>query len=713
MKYLNKERSLMFSMLGVSIILSGCGGGGGGTSSLYRNTIEGDYLTEYNAQEMLSEVNPLALNDYGYDGSGIKVAVVDSGIDGDHPEFDGKTILGYDFINDSSTGYDSDSNGHGTHVASIIAGARDGSGIRGVAYDATLYSYKQVGGGGTTDSDLKAVYDRHSTDDINVSNNSWGLNYLSTGNEVKVTDYSSAFWLAYYDDTIQSMKNAQSNGTLFVWATGNDTYDEVGILTGLPYHDSDLAAAWLAVTALDENLEEASYTNRCGSEAKDFCVAAPGGGGTSSTGIYAADANTTGYTRMSGTSMAAPHVSGLAAALMEKFPNLTAAQIATRIKSTAGYDGLIDRNGNAASSLTTTQKQEIWGHGLVNAEGASSSVSSLMYLQGNDLSSGVDYEKNPIELSSSLSQSVIKQIKQEDFVVFDAFDGANFTVKGRDIFKETDSSINSYSIDTVKGSMESNNLFKNSDYLFNPVHLSLSNQQNILSNNLFWKDKSNLIDGLPFSKNINSQQVSIISHHDGYVVAPFIRTISDSQVKQAGLMFASEINQNNSYSLSYLTGEQFLDLGHANSKLVDSKLNELSIGMQSNFDEENQVFFSYSKAFIDDTLSSPTSFGLKNTELDAINLGYETLLDNSKLTFGIKKEYALSDGQVDMVIPVQLKSDGTVIYDTKKFEVSSDNKYIPYFAFAKEFEHSSLAFAAKLNKDDNYGALSLNYSLLF
>ena len=65
-------------------------------------------------------------------------------------------------------------------MASIIAGERDGLGMRGVAYDATLYDYKVdndgVDGleGLATDSQIAAVFNRHVTDNIHVSNNSWG-----------------------------------------------------------------------------------------------------------------------------------------------------------------------------------------------------------------------------------------------------------------------------------------------------------------------------------------------------------------------------------------------------------------------------------------------------------------------------------------------------------------------------------------------------------
>ncbi|MBL6636958.1 MAG: S8 family serine peptidase [Planktomarina sp.] len=112
--------------------------GGGGSLSQnalpagdYRDTTQGVYGTEYRYNANLAQLNVLPLNNYGYDGTGINVAVVDSGIDASHPEFRNSTIYGYDFSN-SATGYGGDPNGHGTHVASIIAGDADGTGMRGV-----------------------------------------------------------------------------------------------------------------------------------------------------------------------------------------------------------------------------------------------------------------------------------------------------------------------------------------------------------------------------------------------------------------------------------------------------------------------------------------------------------------------------------------------------------------------------------------------------
>ena len=104
----------------------------------YRDTTQGVYGTEYHYNANLAQLNVLPFNNYGYDGTGGTVAVVDFGIDARLPEFRTSTVHGYDFSK-SATGYVDDPNGHGTHVAFIIAGDADGSGTRWVAYDATFY----------------------------------------------------------------------------------------------------------------------------------------------------------------------------------------------------------------------------------------------------------------------------------------------------------------------------------------------------------------------------------------------------------------------------------------------------------------------------------------------------------------------------------------------------------------------------------------------
>ncbi|MDG0984183.1 MAG: S8 family serine peptidase [Planktomarina sp.] len=406
--------------------------GGGGSLSQnalpvgdYRDTTQGVYGTEYRYNANLAQLNVLPLNNYGYDGTGINVAVVDSGIDASHPEFRNSTIYGYDFSN-SATGYGDDQNGHGTHVASIIAGDADGTGMRGVAYDATLYSYRvDANGDGTfealnTDSQIAAVARRHITDNIQVSNNSWGSNGA-------VTSYTTSQVRSMYRRSIAAIADAQAAGTLFVFAAGNSGNSEVSIDGGLPFHAPELVDAWLVVVASDENGVETGFTNRCGVAAA-FCVTAPGNG------VLAADAGTNGYVSLSGTSMAAPFVSGLAAALMEKFPNLTPAQIATRIKTTASLAPLEGFFGETLAKDGAAVMQAIFGHGLVDSGAAAAQIGNLTYAFGPDVSRGQDLSQSKLSLPAGVGRDLVNQIMADNFVVFDSFDNAMFTVAGSEVF---------------------------------------------------------------------------------------------------------------------------------------------------------------------------------------------------------------------------------------------------------------------------------------
>ena len=186
-----------------------------------------------------------------------------------------------------------------------------------------------------------------------------------------------------YRRSIAVIADAQAAGTLFVFAAGNSGNSEVSIDGGLPFHAPELVDAWLVVVASDENGVETGFTNRCGVAAA-FCVTAPGNQ------VLAADAGTTGYVSLSGTSMAAPFVSGLAAALMEKFPNLTPKQIATRIKTTASLAPLTGFFGETLANNGTAAMEAIFGHGLVDSGAAAAQIGNLTYALGPDVSRGQD-----------------------------------------------------------------------------------------------------------------------------------------------------------------------------------------------------------------------------------------------------------------------------------------------------------------------------------
>lgn len=294
---------------------------------------------EYRAQEGLDLVNAAVAYALGYTGRGVTIAVVDTGIDGRHREFSGNVIVGYDFIKGGPTapGESLDTDGHGSHVAGIIAARRDGHGMHGLAFDAALLPLRL-----DMDGDMYDDFERNvapawaylaelDVPGVLIVNNSLGV---GERHQPKVTDqYIEENW----PNTADNLRKLAASGALIVFGTGNDGGWEPDILANLPYYyawpDPAMEDHWLAVTAVDIDGEQASYANWCG-EARWWCLAAPGGNADGAGGVYSVEAGGE-YVRMDGTSMAAPHVSAAAALVLEAFPFFDAYQVQQTLLTTA------------------------------------------------------------------------------------------------------------------------------------------------------------------------------------------------------------------------------------------------------------------------------------------------------------------------------------------------------------------------------------------
>ncbi|MEV0807942.1 S8 family serine peptidase [Micromonospora sp. NPDC050200] len=250
----------------------------------------------------------------GYDGSGVKVAVLDTGIDASHPDLvdqiDGKVS----FVPDEDT---SDVNGHGTHVASTIVGtgAASGGAYKGVAPAADLIVGKVLGNAGFgQDSWVLAGMQWAAESGADVVSMSLSDPTLSDGTDP----------MAVAVDTLSAQY-----GTLFVIASGNNGQQSIGTPSS--------AASALTVGAVDKQDRLAGFSStgplvRSGALKPD--ITAPG------VNITAARSQqmTTGtgpYRSISGTSMATPHVSGAAAILAQRHPDWSGAQLKEALMSSA------------------------------------------------------------------------------------------------------------------------------------------------------------------------------------------------------------------------------------------------------------------------------------------------------------------------------------------------------------------------------------------
>ncbi|MFI6483548.1 S8 family serine peptidase [Nonomuraea sp. NPDC050663] len=281
----------------------------------------------------------------GHDGAGVTVAVLDTGVDAGHPDLAGKIVEARSFVPGETA---KDGHGHGTHVATTIAGsgaASDGAN-KGVAPGARLLVGKVLDDGGSGDSSgIIEAMEWAAASGAKVVSMSLGAN---------ATDGTDPMSQAVNDLTA-------ATGVLFVIAAGNDGGQETVATPGT-------ADAALTVGAVDKSNQQAPFASqgpRVGDGALKPDITAPGvdiaAGRAAGTAMGAPVDDF--YTKASGTSMATPHVAGAAAIVAQTRPEWTAPQLKAALMSTAKdiggtvYErgaGLLDVGRAASQTVVAT-----------------------------------------------------------------------------------------------------------------------------------------------------------------------------------------------------------------------------------------------------------------------------------------------------------------------------------------------------------------------
>jgi serine protease len=299
--------------------------------------------------------------------SQVIVAVVDTGILSGHPDLTGQWVDGYDFVSSAERSRDGDgidpdpedpgdgdsatNSFHGTHVSGTVAAAGDnGIGVAGVAYGARIMPLRALGAGGagtTYDVDQAVRFAAGLPNDSGqLPSRPADIINLSLGG-------------APFSQSSQALyRQVRAAGVVMVASAGNEA-------STTPSYPAAYDGV-ISVAAVDAQRQRASYSNTGGA----IDLAAPGGDsgvdlngdgypdGVLSTGGLGSGSNF-GYTFLSGTSMAAPHVAGVLALMKSVNPDLSPGDI----------DALIVR-GDISDDLGAPGRDDQYGHGLVNAQRA-------------------------------------------------------------------------------------------------------------------------------------------------------------------------------------------------------------------------------------------------------------------------------------------------------------------------------------------------------
>ncbi|VVP98903.1 Extracellular serine protease [Pseudomonas fluorescens] len=312
---------------------------------------------EYQAQKGLAVIKASSIYSRGGTGQGVTVALIDSGLNTDLPEFEGRVFdPGYDHVENRPGTHDR--LGHGTQMAGILAANKNDQGMHGVAFNAQLIPFR-FGDDNEPfffDDEIALSWQAGFDKGARILSNAWA-------NAIPATELTEARYNQVMPQSLVTARKLVKDGAVLVFPTGNELKREPLAEPGLPVALPELEKGWIAVVALkNDGVAINAKSNYCGVAAA-WCIAVPGGDSGAGQGLLTTGKDGT-YVQTAGTSPATALVSGALAALQSRYPELSAQQVREHLLATA------NRTGIFANS-------EAYGRGLMDLDTASSTPPKL------------------------------------------------------------------------------------------------------------------------------------------------------------------------------------------------------------------------------------------------------------------------------------------------------------------------------------------------
>ena len=546
-------------------------------------------------------VNPQNFYANGYRGQGVKVAVMDTGVEANHSDLKDNVDI------EGSVSYTSDQiqdlSGHGTHVAGIIAAKNNNKGVQGIAPDAKILSFDIIQDG-VSNEDIAGSYLTAMNNGAKIINNSWTMSNTNLKLWEEHFDNYNQMFESMKDDykldlALEVFQNLRTNDVINVWSLGNEGQSQTSLYQALPYFDNSLQGYWVNVAALDDNLVISDYSNRCGIT-KDFCISAPG------TRINSTDLNDT-YSIRSGTSMAAPIVSGSLALMRSAFPELSAPDILNILF-------------NTATDLGEKGVDDIYGHGLVNLEKAISPQGDMVIYTGNSTTSeSYSVTNSRINLGGNIGQAVAQSFIENNIDIM---------------------AVDSYSR-SYKTNMAS---FLTPNQNKNENHLNLINEYGNLK----------ILLNVDDDKIIKSEALDYLTGSSGLAIGDEIFSTYVLQNENVKTLLSKSKYENENYTVKATLGKSFENnsvLGEKSSGAFKSMQSETSfVNTEIDYNLSPKYTFNINGTATNTSFTNQFISG-KSIIRNEIGISLISKFKNSNLKIGLSNPLNIKSGTIDVAVP--------------------------------------------------------------
>ena len=277
----------------------------------------------------------------------------------------------------------------------------------------------------------------------------------------------------------------------------------------------------------------------------------------------------------------------------------------------------------------------------------------------------------------------------DTFTVFDSYDGANFELKGYEIFESNQGPIdNSFMITkdlrSKSFNMDDNSSFLNLNYVSNGVNQSAIHSRDFWDNKISFFSESNLFE----KKDLNSFNLSLIDS-DRFFLNGFIASQDNKSELEADALGINLITEFD--DLSILTGYSHsnfsLDTSIGGRGTNHNQQMNYELGFNYEINNNLDLFYRDNITSLSDIDPTPLNFGLRSAEMNSKTLG--VMYDNNSdliVGFGMYQPQQLVSGDISYYKPIGRNPDGTLYYENVNYSSQSSNNFPMYLSIYREMD---------------------------